>query len=225
MHAENLHVETCKSLLHLTCVMSRQNCALICNNHNLQTLDVLGSLDDEYCTALDVKLPKLRILYILATTSYPANWKKCLLSVVRMAPTLQELQLVMDQAIDSQAWEAIGQHCSQLRELDMALALVSDSAMIEFMRLCPLIATLKISCNSALTDAGVLGMVRNLHALQVLKLDKCGHLTDLSVLHIARYCSGTLEELRVRCRYITEIAVKAMEEKCSRLRICEYKIM
>lgn len=70
----------------------------------------------------------------------------------------------------------------------------------------------------------VLGMVRNLHTLQVLKLCKCGHLTDLSLLHIAHHCSDTLEELRVSSRHITEAAVKALKEKCSRLRVCEYKI-
>lgn len=156
MPVTNVHLEECRSLSHLTCMMSPRNCTLICNNHNLQVLSVLGSLDDAYCTSLSVKLPKLHKLKVISSfpSSASALWRNCLLSVIEMAPILQELHLVMCEEIETHVWQAIAQLCPQLRKLGLLWVLVSDEAVIEFARLCPHITSLGIDSNDILTDAG-----------------------------------------------------------------------
>ena len=117
-----------------------------------------------------------------------------------------------------------------LRSLGFANIHLSDFALRKMTELCPRIAHLDISCNSKLTDSGILSMLVNLKALRGLNIKECSDLTDASLVYIATHCARTLHTLQMNCYSKTEkrnpvfstAAINALLVGCTQLRTLHF---
>lgn len=120
--------------------------------------------------------------------------------------------------LSSETLTAIAQHCPKLRVLAVSHVRRTNTSLEELARLCPHIASLSVTDNELLTDAGLLSVVCQLSKLQALNVLFNKHLTDTSLLHIGEHCAA-LEDLYISKERFSEAAVAALRAKCNKLQV------
>jgi len=229
--SENIDLEPCRHITTLRCTLSPQTCRLIGRNPGLQELTLTHGLNDSYCNLLDqIRLPNLTALTVLRGNSFGIpSYARCLLSVVKMATSLQKLTLGAIVGLDANmpdlpVWQSIAKHCCHLRSVYFENSSAKGAIPSSFVRLCPQLSTFSMTNDAAITDHGMFFTLSNRHQLRSLTLQDCNLLTDKTVHYIGLYCKH-LEELYLRGVSMTQPALDALHDQLPHLKVYEAEVV
>ena len=121
----------------------------------------------------------------------------------------------------------IARFCPHLETLGLASTGIRDSIVTEIVTACPHIKILDLQRNDALTDEGILTVVRTLSALESLNIMELLEITDASLVHIYTHCADRLHTLHFSCEEDMEHnfsnkVVTQLLRRCTKLHTLSY---
>lgn len=195
--AINLVAENCRSLTHLTCIWTEVEQSLVSalgSNPNLEKLHLENVKGLSAMSFQGLKLPQLTLLSLSGSTCNDA----VVTALVCATEKLQYIQVGFGcRGITDAGLLVIAQHCPTLRSVGLSYLRISDHALEQLTKLCPLIEHLDLEENSVVTDAGVISLSKNLRQLRNINLSYCTNVTDVALEYLEQYHASTLQSIRI----------------------------
>jgi len=120
--------------------------------------------------------------------------------------------------IDDDAVEAVAEHCSNLRVLDLSVCVsLTDRALIALSRGCPFLQNLNLTFCMRVGDVGVIALVRGCTTLEILNLSFNPILTDAAFVSIGEFAQNLLDLDASGCEELTSVGINALQN-CASLR-------
>jgi hypothetical protein len=182
---------------------------------NLTKLTVRdGTLDDDALLAVGAgcrALKQLRLYGIVDVTD------TSLVAIARNG-ALTELFIDGSPNITDAGLEAVAECCPQLEVVSLALCeQFTDTTVVALGQHCPNLRKLNI-CHTATTDEGGESISSNCPLLEEVDLASCGQLRDDTLIALGYHCS-MLRELNIENLYMTDYGLRAIGEGCPLLEV------
>lgn len=189
---------------------------LLLGNPHLEELRVLTESSPYPPSFEDVHLPRLTSLTIWYS-------KNMVVDILKTTKGVSKLHLC-HAVLSYQELREVALLCPNMQALGLSDIgfKVTDETLAWFAQMCPYIEHLDISNNARLTDAGLLGVLKNLKCVRSLNIQHCYSLTDEILGHIITYCADTLHTLYLNASddgpVYAHDELDALFERCTHLR-------